>query len=178
MTRQAGTLIVFLLLATAAPYHMSAATRAAPATGSPVAVLVDTSQAMTPYTADLRTALQGFFREMQDTRKMALFEFGDRPNLIASYTTDVTRLQACVERRFPRPGRGAYTLDAIIEAARGLRADESARPVIVVITTEGPEFSDRYHQTVIDELKKTNASLHAFVLDKRRPGFLDTNRRE
>jgi Mg-chelatase subunit ChlD len=179
MTRKSGMLIVFLILATAAPYHMLAAPRDRTAPdAAPIAVLVDTSQAMTPYTADLRSALQGFFREMQDTRKMALFEFGERPSLIANYTTDVARLQAGVARLFPRPGSGAYTLDAIVEAAHGLRGDESARPVIVVITTEGPEFSERYHQTVIDELKKTNASLHAFVLDKRHPSFLDSSGRE
>jgi len=175
MTRLAGTSIVFLLLATAAPLHVTAA---GPDAASPVAVLVDTSQAMEPYTADLRDALKGFFREMQGTRKIALFEFGERPSLIADYTTDVARLQAGVGRIFARPGSGAYTLDAIVEAAKGLRGDERARPVILVISTGGPEFSERYHQTVIDELKKTNASLQAFVLDPRGRSFGSASGRE
>jgi len=175
MVRPAAVLGFALLIAAASPHHLTATPAAKPA---PVAVLVDTSQAMEPYAADMRRALNGFFRDMQGTRPMALFEFGERPSRIADYTTDVTRLQVGVGRLFARPGSGAYTLDAIVEAAKGLRANEDARPVIVVITTEGPEFSELYHQTVVDELKKTHASLHAFVLDPRGRGLRDPSGRE
>jgi len=175
MLRPAATLGFALLLAATASHHMMAAPAAKAA---PVAVLVDTSQAMEPYASDLRTALHGFFRDMQGTRPMALYEFGERPSRIADYTTDVTRLQAGVGRLFARPGSGAYTLDAIVEAAKGLRGNEDARPVIVVITTQGPEFSELYHRTVVDELKKTHASLHAFVLDSRGRALRDPSGRE
>ncbi|MGH9374210.1 MAG: VWA domain-containing protein [Vicinamibacterales bacterium] len=133
-----------------------------------VAVLVDTSQAIRPHVNDLREALRSFFREMQGRHEIALFEFGDRPHLLVDYTTDPGRLDAGIGRLFARSGSGSYVLDAIVDASRGFRAREGARPVIVVITAEGPEFSQRYHQTVLDEVRKADATLHAFVLQRRR----------
>lgn len=150
-------------------------------TGDPplrLAVLVDTSQAARPYVADLRDALKSFLRDMQG-REIALWEFGERSSLVTAYTSDPVRLQAGVNRLFARTGSGSYVLDAIIEAARSVRETEGARTAIVVITAEGPEFSQRYHETVLDELKKTGATLHAFVLDQhRRRSVFDDAARE
>jgi VWA domain-containing protein len=143
-----------------------------------IAVLVDTSQAIRPHVIDVRTALRSFFRELQGPHEIALFEFGERPTLLTDYTSDPARLEKGVGRLFARTGSGAYALDALVEASRGLRTREGARSAIVVITTEGPEFSQRYHETVLDELGKTGATLHSFVLDRRRVSFLDDGVRE
>jgi VWFA-related protein len=143
-----------------------------------IAVLVDTSQAIRPHVGELRNALRAFFREVQGKHEVALFEFGDRPSRLADYTRDLTLLDAGVGRLFARPGSGAYVLDAIVEVSRGLHAREGSRPVIVVITGEGPEFSERYHETVLNELRQSDATLHAFVLDQRGAGFLDSAARE
>jgi Ca-activated chloride channel family protein len=143
-----------------------------------IAVLVDTSQAMRPHVNDLRTAVRSFFREMQGGNEIALFEFGERPTLITDYTSDPVRLQKGVDRLFARTGSGAYALDAIVDVSRGLRNREGARPVIVVISTEGPEFSQRYHEAVLDELGTSHATLHSFVLDRRRTSLLNDGARE
>jgi len=144
-----------------------------------IAVLVDTSQAARPHVNDLRTALRSFFRDMQSGSEIALFEFGERPVLLTDYTNDPTRLERGVGRLFARSGSGAYALDALVEASRGLRVKEgAAKPVIVVISTEGPEFSQRYHETVLEELEKTGATLHSFVFDRRRVSFLNDGMRE
>jgi hypothetical protein len=116
---------------------------------------------------------------MQSGSEIALFEFGDRPTLLTDYTNDPARLERGVGRLFARSGSGAYALDALVEASRGLRAKEKGgKPVIVVISTEGPEFSQRYHEYVVDELEKTGATLHSFVFDRRRPTFLNDGMRE
>jgi hypothetical protein len=144
-----------------------------------IAVLVDTSQAVTPHVNDLRMALRSFFRDMQSRSEIALFEFGDRPALLTDYTSDPVRLERGVGRLFARSGSGAYALDALIEASRDLRAKEGgARPIIVVISTEGPEFSQRYHETVVEELEKSGATLHSFIFDRRRVSFLNDGMRE
>lgn len=143
-----------------------------------IAVLVDTSQAIRPHVSDLRTALRSFFREMQGGPEIALFEFGERPTLLTDYTSDPARLEKGIGRLFARTGSGAYALDALVEVSRGLRTREGARSVIVVITTEGPEFSQRYHETVLDEVGKAGATLHSFVLDRRRVSLLDDGVRE
>lgn len=138
-----------------------------------IAVLVDTSQAMEPHISDLRNALKGFFNSMQGKHEIALFGFGERPTLLADYTRDAARLEAAVGRVFSQSGSGAYLLDAIIEASKGLQTRESPRSAIVVITAEGPEFSDRDYQTVLDELQAADATLHSLVLTRRRARLLN-----
>jgi Ca-activated chloride channel homolog len=142
---------------------------AAPATDAlRVAVLVDTSQAIDRHVGDVRQALKTFFRRLAGEHEVALITFGDRPTVLVDYTRDLDRLESGADRVFAHSGSGSYLLDAIIEASKGLRRREGTRSAIVVITAEGPEFSERTHQSVVDELRTSDASLHAFVLDTRR----------
>lgn len=142
-----------------------------------IAVLVDTSQAVERYVPDIRRALRGFFDEMAGgDNEFALIGFGERPTVLTKYTRDRAQLEAGIGRLFARQGSGAYALDAIVDASRALGGREGARHAIVVITTEGPEFSERYHQQVLDELG-SRAMLHSFILS-RRGGFLDEGRRQ
>jgi VWFA-related protein len=143
-----------------------------------IAVLVDTSQWMEPYISDVRRALPGFFRELQGDSQIAVYEFGDRPTRLVDYTSDMSRLNAGIGRLFSRSHSGAYALDAITDVSREFRAREGARPVIVVITAQGPEFSQRYHETVIDDVKAANATLHSLVLTRRRVPILNDGIRE
>ena len=53
-----------------------------------------------------------------------------------------------VDRIFEHAGSGSYLLDGIIEASQGFKKREAQRPVIVAITTEGPEFSYRAYEQV------------------------------
>ena len=142
-----------------------------------IAVLVDTSQAAERYVADIRRGLRGFVEEMAGRHEIALIGFGERPTVLADYTSDPGRLEAGIGRLFARTGSGAYALDAIVEASRGLRLREGARHVIVVITTEGPEFSNRFHEQVLDELR-TSATLQSFVITRRGGAGLDDGRRQ
>jgi VWFA-related protein len=143
-----------------------------------VAVLADTSRAMDPYINDMRQALRGFFKEMQGNADIALFEFGDRPARLVDYTRDPTLLEAGIGRLFARSGSGAYVLDAIVEAARDFRGRESSRPVIVVISSQGPEFSHRFYRDVLDELRASHATLHSIVVTRRRLPVLRDGARE
>lgn len=142
-----------------------------------IAVLVDTSQAAERYVADIRRALKRFVQEMDGRHEIALIGFGERPTVLAEYTSDPERLEAGIGKLFARTGSGAYALDAIVEASRGLRLREGARRVIVLITTEGPEFSNRFHEQVLDDLR-TSATLHSFVITRRGGAGLDDGRRQ
>jgi len=143
-----------------------------------IAVLVDTSQASEPYISDLRTALKEFFHAMQGNHEIALIGFGERPTVLVDYTRDPARLEAGVGRVFSQQGSAAYLLDAIIETSRGLQARESARSAIVVITTQGPEYSVRDYRTVLDELQAADATLHTFVLTRRPPNLMNQAERD
>jgi hypothetical protein len=55
-------------------------------------------------------------------------------------------------------------LEAVVEASRDLARREAARPVMVVIATEGPEFSNDYYVSVLKALHESEATLHALIL--------------
>jgi hypothetical protein len=131
-----------------------------------IAVLVDTGQAMEPYVSEVRSALRSFSREIQDRHVRALFAFGDRPAIVSDYSRDPIRLEKGIARLFERTGDGASVADAIIEVSRGLRQRAATRPVVVLITAEGPDLGERDHQSVLDHLRETSATLHTFFLDR------------
>jgi Ca-activated chloride channel homolog len=153
--------------------------RVAPAAAAlQIAVLIDTSQSMEPYVSDVRRALRDFFNQMAGEHELALVAFGERPTVLVEYTRDPARLEEGIGRVFAQSGSGAYLLDAIVEVSRELLKRERTRSAIVVITAEGPEFSERYHQAVLDELHGSAATLHAFVLTRRNASFLNHAARE
>ncbi len=131
-----------------------------------IAVLVDTSQAMEEHMLDVRTALRAFFKQMGGKHDIALIGLGERPTVLSDYTRDPARLEKSVGSVFARSGSGTYILDGIVEAAEGLRRRKAARPHIIVYAARGPEFSERYHQSVIDALRESGATLHTLMLTK------------
>jgi hypothetical protein len=143
-----------------------------------IVVLADTSQAMEPYINDLRQALRGFFRQMGGSADIALYEFGDRPSRLVDFTRDPAQLEAGVGRLFARQGSGSYVLDAIVEASHDLQLRETGRSVIVVITGQGPEFSQRFHESVLRDLRASHATLHSIVITRSRLPILRTDVRE
>ena len=77
---------------------------------------------------------------------------------------------------FSRSGSGTYILDAIVEASNGLQRRKATRPHIIVYAAKGPEFSERYHESVIDALRESGATLHTLMLNK--PGAAMGSREE
>jgi Ca-activated chloride channel family protein len=139
-----------------------------------IAVLIDTSDAIEPYVLDLRNALRAFFKQMGGKHEISLIGFGERPTVLVDYTNDPARLEKGLGLVFARPGSGTYLLDAIVEAGNALGRRKPARPHIVVVTAQGPEFSERHHDNVLEQLRESGAALHSFVLTK--PGASQTDR--
>ena len=181
MTTATSSVLKALVLAAAVTVANAGSAMARDRTGSEplrIAVLVDTSQAMEPHITDIRLALRSFLREMQGSADIALYEFGERPARLVDYTRDPVRLEAAVGRLFARPGSGSYVLDAIAETSRELQLLESGRSAIVVISGQGPEFSQRFHQSVLKDLRASHATLHSIVVTQRRPPILREDVRE
>lgn len=141
-----------------------------------IAVLVDTSQAMEEHMLDVRTALRAFFKQMGGTHEIALIGLGERPTVLLDYTRDPMRLEKSIGSVFSRSGSGTYILDGIVESSNGLRRRKAARPHIIVYAARGPEFSERYHQSVVDALRESGATLHTLTLN--RSGAAMGNREE
>jgi Ca-activated chloride channel family protein len=143
-----------------------------------MAVLVDNSEALNPYLVDVRAGLAEFIREMGGQNEIALVGFGQRPTILVDYTRDVKKLSDGASRVFPETLSGGYLLDAILEIGRGLKKREGGRRAMVVIgTTRGQEFSERYHRYVLDELRDSGATLHAYMIGPAN-SLIDDNARE
>ena len=141
-----------------------------------IALLVDTSQAMEEHMLDVRNALRSFFKRMGGKHDIALIGLGERPTVLLDYTRDAARLEKAVGSVFSRSGSGTYILDGIVESSNGLRRRKATRPHIIVYAARGPEFSERYHQSVIDALRESGATLHTLTLN--RPGAAMSTREE
>lgn len=130
-----------------------------------VAFLVDDSQATQQGTQMIREAVDTFIAALQGHAEMSISTFGERPTLLADYTTDTAKLKAVAKRIFPRQGAGAYLTEAIREVSRGFQKREAKRPVIVVLTLDNePEFSNLHYEQVLNELAKARAALHVVAL--------------
>jgi VWFA-related protein len=138
-----------------------------------VALLVDDSQALNQDVSMFRDGLRNFIRALSGKGEIALITFGERPVISVDYTTDTKKLADAANRIFPRPGSGAYLMDAIVEVSRGLQKREAKRPVIVVLMLEDVEFSTRYYQQVLDEIDKSRATLNVVALGQPEPNTQD-----
>jgi hypothetical protein len=134
-----------------------------------IALLIDNSAAAEPFIRDYREALGSFIDVLaadEAKHEVAVITLADRPTINTDYTGDLARAKAGTQRVFSMQGSGTYLLDGIIETSKGITKRESARPVIVVLTTEGPELSDRAYQTVLEPLEASGAAMHVVVMGR------------
>jgi VWFA-related protein len=129
-----------------------------------IALLIDDSAAASEATSYLRDGLAAFLERMRGRAEIGLITVGERPTVLAPYTTDTEVLNQRVRRIFPRNGSGAYLLDAIVDASKGLAKREAKRPVILAITFEGVEHSNLHHDAVLRELTRSGAALHVIAV--------------
>ena len=147
--------------------------RVSPAT-QPIdlAILVDNSQAATPYIQDMRDALEAFINRMaRNSHHVATIGLADRPTILTDYTNNPALAAKGVNRLFAQPGAGTTLLDAIVDTSRGLQKRENERRVMLVVTSEGTDFSVPNHPRALDAIKASGAMFNALVIT--RPGGAD-----
>lgn len=135
-----------------------------------IALLVDNTARAQTALIELRASLLSFVRSMAalDTPPaMTLVTFAERPTRLVDFTTSDIALETGIARIIPRPGSGAYMLDAIVEASQALDRADAARPAIVAFFMDAsPEFSNRLHTNVADALRDTGTSLWTVELQE------------
>ncbi len=132
-----------------------------------IALLVDDSQAARGAINDMRAALKQFVTKMlaaNPESQIALITYGERPTLLTDYTNNPGQLERGINRIFSRQGAGGYLLEAIVSASRGIVKRDAERAHIVIIGTEGVEFSNDHYDRVLDHLAESGATLWALTL--------------
>jgi Ca-activated chloride channel family protein len=134
-----------------------------------LAIIVDTSTAIQPYQNDFRKALTAFVTKMagQHSANVAVLAMADRPTILADYTTSVGELTKAVQRIFAQPGSGTVFQDTVADSVKGLRQHDNPRRAIVVITTEGTDFSNVPYERTLEMLRESGAGFHALVITDR-----------
>ena len=133
-----------------------------------LAVLVDTSAAAAFATSDIRSGLDAFVTVLHEGNEIALVAFGERPRILAESTGRIDRLRDGIDRVFAFPNTAAYLLDALVETARGFERRASSRPVIVVVTSEGLDYSNQDSGQVLRALTAARVATHVIVLKSER----------
>lgn len=141
------------------------------ADGRQIAVLVDTSAAAMRMVSDLRRGLSAFVDGMREGNEISIISFGGPPRILVETTGDAERLREGIERVFPQGGQAAYMLDALHEVSQGFARRRAERPVIVALTTEGLDYSNRQSRGVLERIGESGAALHVLSVEARRGGF-------
>ena len=133
-----------------------------------LAVIVDNSFAAQPTIQDLRRGLTPFVTRLASAgHSLAIIGLADRPTVLQDYTTSSEALERAVNRVFAQPGAGTVFQDAIADVAKGLEKREAPRRAVLIITSEGTDFSNVPYQRTLEALKDAGAALHAFVFTGR-----------
>ena len=138
-----------------------------------IAILIDNSTAAAPQVADIRRALPAFVETLTRPtasgrrNEVAIITLGSRPTILADYSIDPAPLNKAIDRVWEESSNtGQYLLDGIIEVSQGFKKRESARPVIVAITSEGAELSNRHPDQVLAPLRDSGAAFHVISMGK------------
>lgn len=129
-----------------------------------VAVLVDTSVAKGAPDDTFRSAVTAFIQRLAAAHHVAVYSFGDRPALVASFTQDEGQLTSATSAMFGWSHQRSLLIDAIDLAIRDFERIEPARPVIVAIASESPEASERTAGGVIRRLIARSIAFHAIQI--------------
>lgn len=131
-----------------------------------IAVLVDTSSNADDDVSHIKIALPGLIRTLTAGEKnlVAIIAFGERPTILADYSSRAADLKKGLDRVWSMSETGATLLDTVLETAQGFKKREAKRPVMVALVAEGPESSYRHYQQVLAPLKASGAALHVIML--------------
>ena len=133
-------------------------------TGRQIALLVDTSAYAEDAVRDFRLGLRAFVDTLHEGNEISLISHGGPPRILVESTRSRARLDVGFGQIFSYGGSAAYLLDAIRETARGFARRGADRPVIVVLTTEGLDYSSADSSVVLQSLAEAGVSLYAVVL--------------
>jgi hypothetical protein len=132
-----------------------------------IALLVDNSARSSNNIRDIREATNEFIKGVTGNglkNQLAVIAVAERPTVMVDYATDQAKLLSGAGRLFTQTGSGAYLLDGIFETTQGFKKREASRPVVVAISTNGPELSTRYHDQIIMALHGVGASFHVVMV--------------
>ena len=132
-----------------------------------IALLVDTSEAALGAVANFRNGVDAFVDALHRESEITLISFGGRPRILVPSTREPARLREGAAGIFAYSRTASYLLDAMSETVRGFVRRGAARPVMVVLATEGLDHSHVDATTLIRDIEDARVTVHTAVLTGR-----------
>ncbi len=139
-----------------------------------LAILLDDSAGMMSYFTHVRNGMPQFVDALPEGSEIAIITLAQRPTTFLDYTTDIARVKERLGDYFMQRNEAATYLDALVETIDDLHEDDARRPVIAVITGDGPEQSHsqaRALQNMAHQLANMGATVHTLILASQGPGI-------
>ena len=135
-----------------------------------VQVLVDNGIGTGSQLLQFRNGLKGFFGALPLGVEASLITLSPQPRWVVRTTNDRVQLTKGVDLIAPDEG-GTKFIDGLVEAAERMDQDNRGReqyyPVIVVLSTTGPETSssrERDMERMVQRFREQNATVHIVML--------------
>ena len=132
-----------------------------------IALLVDTSEAALGAASNFRNGVNAFVDALHPESEIAIISFGGRPRILVPSTREVARLRQGAAGIFAYSRTAAYLLDAMSQTTQGFVKRGAARPVMVVLATEGLDHSHADSKTLIRDIEEAGVTVHTAVLTGR-----------
>ena len=116
---------------------------------------------------DMRNGCALFIQRLQGKAEIALITTAGQNVTRVDFTANTAALMSGISQLFARTAPpGAHLLEGIYEAAKALETRKAARSAIVVVTFLGEEYSNLRQDRVLDQLRRSGASLHIVSIGK------------
>jgi len=124
-----------------------------------VTLLIDSSRSLrSVYRLQLLGAVEGFFEKLPAETRVAVWTTGARPSLRYGPGTDTAAALRALERVVPEGGN--TVLDALVETTGDVGIPEGERTAVVVLSSNGIEFSSRDRRQVVDAARPQAGEFH------------------
>jgi VWFA-related protein len=108
----------------------------------------------------IRQGAWQFIQTLQGRAEFAIITISGRNLTLVDFTPDPRVLFGGLQKLLARStGGGTYLLDGFVEVSQVFQRRKAERPVIVVVATEGEEFSHTRPEVVLDAIQKSTAKL-------------------
>jgi|TARA_B100001964_G_scaffold117330_1_gene130682 VWFA-related protein len=136
-----------------------------------IAVLVDTSESARSIMREVQEGVSAFVEGLRFNIGMgvgdqvALMTFGGARFILVDWTSDLEQLKEGATKLRSRQGTGTFLPDAVNDTAKDFSEREAARPVLVVVSTDGIDFSShRDFRRIIQELRGSYTLMYSVFI--------------
>lgn len=116
---------------------------------------------------DIRSAVSAFVTTVhaaQPETRIQLLEVAGAPRMLVKFSTDTEELIKSAQRMFQNQQGDSPTIEAVVDAARDLRGEESPRRVIISVDRDSPDPSRVRPEDVTKAIDEAGAAVWAISI--------------